>query len=181
MYFLGLDPGVNGGIAILRHGREQTPRWTNFRSVVLFSMPEVSEDIWNILERELPPKEERASKVVAALEKVGGYVGHEQPASRAFTFGASYGELRAFLIAGAIPRWEPTPQRWQRKLGIPGKKKNETKVQWKNRLRGEALKLFPGEKITLKTADALLLAVYAQQLCTGSGSYLFPPGREGEG
>jgi hypothetical protein len=49
-----------------------------------------------------------------------------------------------------------TPQKWQKKLGL-GTSKGLTPTQWKNKLKAEAQRLFPDIRVTLKTADALLI------------------------
>ena len=41
--------------------------------------------------------------------------------------------------------------------------KEESKSQWKNRLKAKAQQLFPKLKITLKTADAILIAEYCRR------------------
>jgi hypothetical protein len=46
-----------------------------------------------------------------------------------------------------------------------GKSSEHTKTEWKNRLKAKAQQLFPQQSkhITLKTADALLIAEYARK------------------
>jgi hypothetical protein len=103
----------------------------------------------------------------AVIEKVGGYIGKPQPGSAMFKFGMSYGGLRMALIAAGISFLEVTPQQWQKTLGVSTKKKNETKGKFKNRLKALAQQIFPSVKVTLATADALLLAEYARRLRSG--------------
>jgi hypothetical protein len=103
----------------------------------------------------------------AVLEKVGGYVGEAQPGSAAFKFGMSYGALRMALTAAGIPFDEVTPQRWQKTLGVTPREKGEPKSSFKARLKTKAQSLFPRTSITLKTADALLLAEYCRRLRAG--------------
>ena len=38
------------------------------------------------------------------------------------------------------------------------------KREWKNKLKGLAQQLFPSEKVTLKNADAILIANYGKTL-----------------
>lgn len=78
------------------------------------------------------------------------------------------GKLLAFLIAAGIPYEIVPPQRWQKGLGIPGRRKDEGKPAWKRRLLQYAQRLYPDMKVTLATADALLLATYAQRKRTGT-------------
>jgi hypothetical protein len=109
------------------------------------------------------------------IEKVGGYIqaskdgqaGGAQPGSAAFKFGASYGALKAFLVAGSVPFEEITPAVWQRGVGLTPRAKGETKTAWKNRIKAHTQQLFPGRKITLAVADAILLAEYARRKMSG--------------
>ena len=155
-YYIGIDPGASGGIAVLR------------TSIVSIGMPKTETDLWShIKEWANLPK----MTVFAVLEQVGGYVGGAgQPGSAMFKFGQSYGSIRMALIAAGIPFETVTPQVWQKKLGIPprNKKKNETKSAFKNRLKAKAAQLFPDEKITLQTADALLISEYCRRKRTGT-------------
>jgi hypothetical protein len=79
----------------------------------------------------------------------------------AFTFGAGYGRCRMALTAAKIPFEELLPQRWQRLLGgLSGGDKQLLKTR--------AQQLYPSVKITLATADALLLATVARRLHLGT-------------
>jgi hypothetical protein len=114
--------------------------------------------------------------VQAVIEKVGGYVGFEQPGSRMFNFGMNYGKLLMALTCARIPYQIVTPQKWEGALGIsPRKKKGrkyiEDKAHFKNRLRARAQQLFPTLRVwdrnkteQLKVADAILLAYYCRSL-----------------
>ena len=155
--YLGLDPGASGGIA-----------WVSSDSVESVAMPSTDRDIWDWLTAPGPFGEERTLPTHAVLEKVNGYVGDGgNPGSAMFKFGTSYGSLKMALTAAGIPFEEIPPQTWQKALGIPKRKKGESKTVWKNRLKAHAQRLFPQEKITLATADALLIATYCKRKCEG--------------
>ena len=98
-------------------------------------------------------------ETVIVVEKVPPYVGKFIPSSAAFKLGYSYG-----WIVGKFANYKThhiTPQAWQKYLNI-GTKGDLNTTQWKNRLKDEAIKLFPDQKrITLATADAYLLLHYA--------------------
>lgn len=146
--YLGIDPGLKGGLAYVEDGR-----------IGFIKMPSVESDIWNWL------TEIKFAVNFAVIEKVSGYIGEDQPGSRSFKFGQSYGSLRMALTAAHIPFDEVSPQKWQKALGITPRdlKREETKTSFKNRLKQKACQFYPGEKITLAVCDAILLATYCQR------------------
>lgn len=154
--YLGIDPGKSGGLV----------RLTGYGFVKASAMPATERDIWDWftdLPQQLPIGD---TQIVAVIEKVGGYLGPgtAAPGSAMFNFGWNYGGLRMALIAAGIPFDEVTPQKWQKALGIGSRKKTESKTQFKNRLKAKAQQLFPQIGVTLKTADALLLAEYCRRM-----------------
>jgi hypothetical protein len=152
--YLGIDPGASGGLAVL------TPEPPH---VVATPMPRTGRDVFDWLCAHAPG-------ATAVIEKVGGFIRdggkNVGPGPAMFKFGASVGLLHGFLIALAIPFEEVTPRRWQQALGIPGRKATETKVRWKSRLKEHAQRRFPDTRVTLATADALLIALYCQRVVT---------------
>lgn len=151
--YLGIDPGASGGIASL---------WSDSAERSIYKMPDDDLDTWLLLEALSGPD------TVAVIEKVQGFIGSGQPGSSMFKFGMGYGALKMALCAAQISYEEITPQVWQRGLGIPSRKKDESKGQWKARLKSKAEQLFPGTKLTLATADALLIALYCKRKHTGT-------------
>lgn len=153
--YIGVDPGASGGLACI------TPT-----AALAIPTPKTERDVWDWLSAR--GRESVDDPVFAVIEKVGGFIkGNPAPGSAMFNFGASYGGLRMALIAAGIPFEEVPPQRWQKALAIPPKKRDETKTQFKNRLKARAQQLFPSEKVTLATADALLIAEYCRRLREG--------------
>ena len=148
--YLGIDPGASGGLAFLDE---------EFAAVT--AMPPTRKDLWDWLHNE------DLTKVFAVIEKVGGHVGDKQPGSRMFEFGRNYGECLMALTAAGVPHEEVPPQKWQKALGIPPRKKDESRTQWKNRLKAKAQQLFPGVKVTLSVADALLIAEFCRRMREG--------------
>lgn len=147
MIFLGIDPGASGGIAIIAGNH-----------VDAVAMPDTERDVWHKIEainiaRDIGGAE--SGRFFAIIEAVHSMP--KQGVTSSFTFGRSYGFLRGCLIASGIPFEEVTPQRWQRELGC-------LSMGDKNRTKARAQQLFPSLKITHATADALLLATYAQRL-----------------
>jgi len=144
---IAIDPGVSGGIAI---GTDEP---------VLHPMPETVHDVAELLRCAQASAD---YPVEAHVELVGGFIGKAQPASRAFVFGQSYGQVLGVLAALEIPTHLVRPQKWQALLAV-GNGSGLPKHQWKAKLKAKAQQLYPSLKITLQTADALLLWHLAQQ------------------
>ncbi len=155
--YLGIDPGASGGLVAITY-------FSHGDSIDSVPMPVTERDIWLWFCRDT---------TYAVIEKVGGFIPrkgaeHGQPGAYMFNFGASYGGLRMALIASGTPFEEVPPQRWQKALHISPKGKGESRTEWKSRLKALAQQLYPNEKITLKTADAFLLATYCKRLREGT-------------
>ena len=155
MVYLGVDPGKSGGLA-----------WVTAGGMLLgaLPMPATERDVWDCIESLTLRRADTG--VHACVEQVGGYVGQAQPGSSAFKFGLSYGGLRMALVGLKIPFTTVVPAKWQRGVGVIARKRGEnqieTRVQYKNRLKARAQELFPTTKVTLATADAILLAEYCR-------------------
>ena len=156
MYFLGIDPGVSGGFALLDSEGEVVHDQEYGK--LLVGMHKTEHDVWFFLNS----LSKRYSPITTYLELVTGYVGNKKQAmSRMFTFGRNYGLLRGLLIANRLKFHTVHPTKWQTWNGIR-KKSGEDKGKWKNRLKAKAQELFPmvASDITLNTADALLIAYF---------------------
>ncbi len=150
MLFIGIDPGVSGGIAVLNENGD--PKGA-------FKMPETRRDTLEAL------RAVRASlmPVRAMVERVNpgvfgrGKVG-KMGAVSAFTFGRNVERVLMALEAADIPYDEVLPVKWQTELGCRSRgDKNVTKAR--------AQALFPvGVKVTHATADALLIAEYCRRV-----------------
>ena len=149
--FIGIDPGAGGGIVRLG------PRGTVLDCI---KMPTTEADVWEWFSK-FDGIQLGGEDAKAVIEKV--HAMPKQGVSSTFKFGCGYGGLRMALIAAGIPFDQVTPQAWIKALAIPPKKKTESKTQWKNRLKAHAQQLFPQEKVTLATADALLIAEYCRR------------------
>lgn len=132
MHILGVDPGASGGIALVSD--KEAEAW---------KIPETERDIWDLLSSLEADK--------AYIERV-----HSSPqmgVKSAFTFGQSYGMLRAFLIALGIPFESVSPAVWQKNLGCLTKGD-------KNVSKKKAQELYPSLRITHATADSILIATF---------------------
>ena len=148
---IGIDPGKNGGIVALdRDGHV----------VSVTKMPPTYPDIYDYLNDLLATPHDNAT---AYIERVGtGMPGQSSKATA--TFARHCGHIEMALYALGIPTVEVLPTRWQQSLSIGKERDCATKAEWKNRLKAKAQQLYPAlwkaRKITLATADALLIAHY---------------------
>lgn len=164
--YVGIDPGNSGGICVL---------YPEGQIAVTEMLPKADTLLW--LKRKLDLGSAYKHRVI--LEQVGGYIGKGAAESQQggntgdsmFKFGASYGALEMMLVALALPdicgldlRYDTkTPQVWQRAVKCPPRK-GKTKGQHKGVLANLARHYFPQKTglVTLKTADAMLIALYAR-------------------
>ena len=147
---MGIDPGKGGGIAVIDADTHEV--------LDLCVMPDTLYDISEFIER-------HRDSVCCYIESVHSMPG--QGVSSTFTFGQYFGYVEMAVVCHKIRSIEITPLKWQSLLGMKSKK-GESKVSHKNRLKGRAQSLFPHAKVTLKTADALLIAEYGCLLEKGN-------------
>lgn len=162
MYYIGIDPGVNGGIAVLK-----------LDGSVEFAvkMPATDRDVLDLFDSFYDEDGTRARDgliVRAMIERV-----HSSPQMgvvSAFTFGRGYGALQMALTARSIPFDEVTPQKWQAAMSCrSGGDKNVTKAR--------AQALFPDVKCTHAISDALLIAEFARRWhASVTTRSMWPPG-----
>ena len=145
MIIMGVDPGASGGIVAIHDS-------FIVEGMVLkkFSLREQWAWIYY----------RKSGEIKAYLEAV-----HSMPRDgvrSAFSFGRSYGNLEAFLVAAEIPFERVTPSVWQKEFGLI-KRKGETHTEKKNRHKSLAQEMFPSVKVTHAVADALLIAEYGRR------------------
>lgn len=145
MIYLGIDPGVSGGMAVLD---------AQAKVLLLTKMPQNTPAHIAFLQRVLAAAG-GADKVFGAIELV-----HSSPqmgVRSAFTFGRVYERCTALAIAAGITYLSPTPQGWQ------GAMKCRTRGDKTVTLKA-ARALFRSQVvITNYTADALLLAEFCRR------------------
>ena len=139
---MGIDPGVNGGIAVVNMDTHEV--------VDVTAMPDTLTDISDFIEK-------HKDVMAAYVEKVHSMP--KQGVASTFTFGQFYGYVLMGVTAHKIRKIDVMPAKWQADMGVKPKK-GEEKTAHKNRLKGLAQHLFPKAKVTLMNADALLLAEY---------------------
>lgn len=155
LLFAGIDPGTNGAIAVVTNNRTRP-----YAVLPLENPPRL--DSWKTLNQLA-----RAGQLRVVLEKINPAIYGANKSACAKLF-AGYSVLDAYLTILADRQdclyQTATAAKWHRYLGIFPRGREETNSQWKQRLACEARKHFPRFRITLQTADALLLALYCRQV-----------------
>lgn len=147
MHYIGIDPGVSGGIAIISAGGHVVDTTTMLEPLELHA--------W-LVER-LGWYGNHEQRAVAVLERVNG---NPKFGAANFAFGRSFGRLEMLLASLAIPYDAVVPRVWQPAVGViypKGKPRN------KNVTKARAAQRFPHATITHANADALLLAEYCRR------------------
>lgn len=147
---ISIDPGKSGGIAMYCNN-----------VALAFPMPETEGDIISMLVIPNRNALQLSAERTAYVEEVGGYCGEGQPGSAMFKFGRNFGFILGALQALGWRIELVKPQRWQKFHGLGTKAGAGGKTAWKNKLKAHAQRLYPHQKVTLKTADALLILDYA--------------------
>lgn len=159
VWYLGIDPGNGGGLAITDGNSLVTCKIAKTTEVDLWiAIRNFSKygDVRAVIETQVPRptrfKDRRTGQWVSSVLK-----------STCVLY-ARYYQLRAFLIACAIPFDEATPQKWQKVMMPGGKSVGEKTGPWKNRCKARGQELFPGIQFTLPVADAVLIADYCRRI-----------------
>ena len=147
---IAIDPGKSGGFAFV----------DRYSDVAAEAMPDTEGDIITELADMTYSSE---SEKVCIMEVVSGYIGAPQPGSAMFKFGENYGFLKGVIMSNGFKLHLVRPQEWQKGLGL-GNSRGMKKTAWKNKLKAEAQRLYPHLKVTMKTADALLILEYYQRI-----------------
>jgi hypothetical protein len=147
MNIICIDPGKNGGVAIYDAA---------LNKVVAHKIPPTDRELVTLIEGSMGDETE------AYLEDLVKFTGSPMPSSAMAAYASSWGFIRGLLVALKIKVTMPTPQKWQKALGL-GTSKGISKTEWKNKLKNRAEQLHPHIQVTLATADALLILEAARK------------------
>ena len=141
--YIGIDPGKSGGIAII-----------NDETAKVYACPRTVEDMATLMCICL--NDVASYEVKVAVEKVWAFPTDGRRGS--FSFGENYGQWQGILASHEVEPVYVTPKVWQSHFEI---KKGLPKPVRKKILKQLAKDKYPETKgVTLKTADALLIALY---------------------
>lgn len=138
-YFLGIDPGQKGGLAIIN---------STGLLIDTFKMPDNAYELFALCSA----IKESWPNIVCYLEDVGANAFTQA----SYCLGYSRGSIEVALAGNKIRLELVKPNKWMTALKCKtGGDKNVTKQT--------ALRLFPDYKVTLDIADAILIAEYARK------------------
>ena len=147
MISIGIDPGVNGGVAII------DDKWKD-KAIEAVKCPDTIKDMADYLSLHCYDN----IKTLCIIEKVHSFPG--QGVRSVFTFGKNYGQWLGILASHDIPYKEVPPQTWMKHYGAMPRDRG----QRKRHLKHLAQSLYPSIKVTLYNADAILLANYSKMV-----------------
>jgi len=145
MIYIGIDPGMSGGIAIIDD--------TGFLAATLVIKGSTEHDVADWLRDYSGSESLRPQAVIESVHSMP-----KQGVASSFKFGRSFGFLLGCLTCLKIPYTLATPQTWQKAM------KCMTKGD-KNVTKAAAQRLYPDFlHVTHANADAILLARYCYEL-----------------
>lgn len=160
MIYIGIDPGKNGGIAVIN---DKFPKPVNI-TVYKYSDDDLI-DVIDVCTKGSSIAVHRDEEIKCVLEKVNAMPG--QGVVSMFNFGQNFGFIQGVLKAYEIPFELVPPQKWKKEFSVTSDKNTSIEV---------AKRLFPG--VNLKATDrckkdhdgmaeALLIAEYGRRHYNG--------------
>lgn len=160
MIYIGIDPGKNGGIAVIN---DKFPKPVNIM-VYKYSDDDLV-DVIDVCTKGSSIAVHRDEEIKCVLEKVNAMPG--QGVVSMFNFGQNFGFIQGVLKAYEIPFELVPPQKWKKEFSVTSDKNTSIEV---------AKRLFPG--VNLKATDrcrkdhdgmaeALLIAEYGRRHYNG--------------
>ena len=145
--FIGIDPGIKGGIAFIYNDMYHVMATPN-------TVQEMSKALSQV--NNIAPNMSKYC-CIEAVHSMPGNSGRSM-----FTFGTNYGQWLGILATLGIPYIQVTPSKWMKHYGSMPKQKKDRK----NHIKHLAQQRFPNVKITLGTSDAMLIANYMRETNT---------------
>ena len=143
--YVGIDPGKSGAICVIEDDFiKAIPCPDNIQDMALVFAMSISIN--------------KTKKVVAYIEKV--WARPTDAKGSIWKFAENYGVWKGIAGAYEIELLEVSPQKWIKYFETPKLEKSRRKRY----LRDKARSMYPDlKKVTLKTADAILIASYAKE------------------
>ncbi len=152
---IAIDPGANGGYAVqFDDGTVIADKLPATDGDFLYEM----RDLWRGASGSPICIVEGQTFFSPGVKKVEGeWKGPRCSPAAIGKFGYSCGFIQGVCQALGFVILNPKPQEWQSVFHLGGRKSCDSRMAWKSKLKGEAQRRYPGIKVTLATADALLM------------------------
>ena len=145
--YIGIDPGKNGGVMVI----------TETGEVTAYKCPDNEFDMSVLFK--IAIGNTAPDKVNLLMERVWARPSNATRA--AFTYGVNYGQWLGIAASHEIKMYTTLPNDWIKWIGCP---KGMIVKDRKNWLKSKAKELYPDlKKVTLATADAILITYYAKE------------------
>ena len=148
---IGIDPGKNGGLVVIEEDEIRAHK-----------CPETPDEMATLFGVAL--NGDAPIDTYFVIEKVWARPGNASRA--AFTYGVNFGLWLGIAASYEVDVNYVLPQKWMAHVGCPNGMKVTQRKIW---LKDKAKELYPSlKKVTLATADAILIAKYGQDITTNS-------------
>ena len=148
---IGIDPGKGGGISVVEDG-----------IVTAYKCPKTVEDmavLFSLICGDTPK-----DNIYATMERV--WARPNNASSRAFAYGVNYGSWLGVMASNEVDCNPVLPITWMQHIGCPKALKKDNRKRW---LKDKAKELCPYiKRVTLITADSILIAIYAEETLKAS-------------
>ena len=148
--FVGIDPGMNGGIAFIKPEMDSD-------YIKVTRCPKTVHEMARLFEAGIGMAKNNAS-IILFVEHVWAFPGDGKVS--AFRFGYNYGLWKGIASVNEIDVYNITPRKWQGSLDPPANLHGRERKKW---LKEYAESLFPNIKVTYNVSDAILIANYAKE------------------
>ena len=159
--FIGIDPGASGGMAAIEHECEYSEMATSPKGGVCMNFFMIDSWAWkgeqeaNRTIHNLVTRYNGNVTIEAYLENVHAFPTDAR--SSAFKFGMNFGIWKGLLTGYGISYELKTPQTWMGKYGKLPPTKADRKLRLKKWAMRIAETLGSQRRVTLRTADAILI------------------------
>ena len=145
--YIGIDPGISGGIAVIKHdGIMQA-----------FKCPKSSDEMALLFQILIGSTS--ADNIRLLMERV--WARPTNAVRAAFSYGTNYGQWLGIAASHEIKMNTAIPVEWIKWVGCPKALKRDVRKRW---LKEKARELYPDvNKLTLATSDAILITHYARE------------------
>tara|TARA_Y100000593_G_scaffold9639_1_gene17486 strand:+ start:7045 stop:7539 length:495 start_codon:yes stop_codon:yes gene_type:complete len=144
--YIGIDPGKSGGITMI-------DTKDNYMEAV--KCPDRTIDMALIFHSFVG---DEPNRVRLLMEKV--WARPNNAVRSAFTYGVNYGQWLGIAAATEIHMYTVLPSEWMSSMGCKKGMDYAVRKKW---LKEKSQSLYPNSKITLYTADSILIAHYAKE------------------